>query len=152
MHNLTTINRCVWLKWHILSNLGRQPKHVACHDFLSYLLQVFLCNKCCVRMSSYIHSLSIENTTWTLRLKIIYRTIHTMIRTFTVQKTKSHVLWAAQIVWRFKDLRDNLKDFFRHFFAGLIDGMICIKLHPKETRWSARSVSSYLWNIVRLFF
>jgi hypothetical protein len=58
MHNLTTINRCVWLKWHILSNLERQSKHVACHYFLNYLLICIFCTKFCVRISSYVPSLN----------------------------------------------------------------------------------------------
>jgi len=59
-------------------------------------------------MSSYIHSLSIENTSGLPRLKN-YLSGHKMIWTFTVQKSKSRVLWAAQFAWPSKDFQDNWK-------------------------------------------
>jgi len=98
-------------------------------------------------MSSYIHFLNIENTMGIPGLKN-YLSGPTMIWTFTVQKTKSHVLWAVQFVWRSKDFRDNWREMFFvwQFFADLIDGMIYIKLYEynRGTRLSARSGSSYL--------
>ena len=57
--------------------LGIQSKHVAVMIF-NYLFNVVLCTKSYVRKSSFIHSVSIDNTTVLPRLKN-YLSGHTMI-------------------------------------------------------------------------